>query len=47
MHYIPYNSRKGYHKSPFGAVQAGTEVIFRIILPLNFQVRSARLVIQM
>lgn len=45
MHYIPYNSRKGYHKSPFGAVPAGSEVVFRIILPLDFHVRCARLVV--
>ena len=46
MHYIPYNSRMGYHKSPFGAVPAGSEVFFRIILPIAFCVRSARLVVQ-
>ena len=45
MHYIPYNSRKGYHKSPFGAVRAGAEVVFRIILPLKSQVHCVRLVV--
>ncbi|MEI6578032.1 MAG: glycoside hydrolase family 13 protein [Eubacteriales bacterium] len=46
MHYIPYNSRKGYHKSPFGAVTAGSEVLFRIILPCDFQASNVRLVVQ-
>lgn len=36
MHYIPFNSRKTYHKSPFGAVCAGSKVVFRLILPHSF-----------
>jgi len=46
MHYIPYNSRKGYHKTPFGAVAAGNEVLFRIILPCAFKAGCAWLVVQ-
>lgn len=46
MHYIPYNSRKGYHKSPFGAVAAGSAVAFSVILPLDFQARCVRLVVE-
>lgn len=45
MHYIPYNSRKNYHKSPFGAVAEGSEILFRIILPCKFCAKSARLII--
>ena len=45
MHYIPYNSRKGYHKKPFGAVAAGSEVVFRIILPCDFRAGNVRLVV--
>ncbi len=45
MHYIPYNSRKGYHKSPFGAVAAGSAVMFRIILPLDFHACCVRLLV--
>ncbi len=41
--YIPYNSRKDYHKSHFGAVEAGTEVVFRIVMPRNFSVSAAYL----
>ena len=28
MDFIPYNSRRTYHKSPFGAVREGEEVTF-------------------
>ncbi|HZK38551.1 MAG TPA: glycoside hydrolase family 13 protein [Clostridia bacterium] len=45
MHYIPYNSRKGYHKSPFGAVAAGSAIAFSVILPLDFHARCVRLVV--
>lgn len=34
--YIPYNSSKEYHKYPFGAVESGTKVTFRIVLPRSF-----------
>lgn len=45
MFYIPYNSRKEYHKYPFGAVKAGSETVFRIILPRNLCCRAVWLVI--
>ncbi len=44
--YIPYNSRKDYHKSKFGAVEEGTPVVFRIVMPRNFSVSAAYLVIR-
>lgn len=44
--YIPYNSRKDYHKSKFGAVEEGTPVVFRIVMPRNFSVSAAYLVIK-
>ena len=46
MHYIPYNSRREYHKKPFGAVAAGTEVEMRIVLPREYRAESARLVVR-
>lgn len=33
MFYIPFHSRKEYHKSPFGAAAAGQQLTFRLILP--------------
>ncbi len=45
MDFIPYNSRLSYHKSPFGAVKTGTEVVFRFILPSGFYCESADLII--
>ena len=45
MFYIPYNSRKTYHKFPFGAVSSGSETVFRIVLPRNLCVRAVWLVI--
>ncbi|MDR0531615.1 MAG: glycoside hydrolase family 13 protein [Oscillospiraceae bacterium] len=33
MHHIPYQSRSTLHKTPFGAVAAGTEITFRLVLP--------------
>lgn len=44
--YIPYNSRYEYHKSIFGAVEAGQGLVFRIILPRDFCCSMARLVIK-
>lgn len=41
--YIPYNSRKDYHKSIFGAVEENTSVVFRIVMPRNFSVSAAYL----
>lgn len=37
MEFIPYNSSLTYHKYPFGAVEEGTEVTFRIVLPKSFE----------
>ena len=44
--FIPYNSRKEYHKYPFGAVKEGTEVTFRIVLPKSFGCNTVELVIR-
>jgi len=43
MQYIPYNSRKSYHKTPFGAVAEGTEIVFRVILPRETGAKAVRL----
>lgn len=40
MYYIPYNSRKEYHKSLFGAVEEDTEVIYRVVMPRNLSVSA-------
>ena len=45
MNFIPYNSRHTYHKSPFGAVECGTPVTLRFILPRDCSCRAAWLVI--
>lgn len=45
MHYIPFNSRKSYHKTPFGAVGSGDDVTLRVILPREFQCRAVWLVV--
>lgn len=45
MHYIPYNSRQLYHKSPFGAVAADEEVTFRVILPREVCCRAVSLLL--
>ena len=45
MDFIPYNSRLGYHKSPFGAVCEGEKVTFRIVLPRSICCTGASLVI--
>ncbi len=44
--YIPYNSRKDYHKSRFGAVEENTPVVFRIVMPRIFSVSGAYLAIR-
>ena len=46
MYYIPFNSRKPYHKTPFGAVAAGEEVTFRVILPRELCCRGVRLAVR-
>ncbi len=45
MH-IPYNSRFEYHKSIFGAVRTGQTVVFRIVLPRNYQCNAARFLVK-
>lgn len=45
MHYIPYNSRLPYHKTPFGAVAEGQEITFRVILPREVCCRAVFLVV--
>ena len=45
MH-IPYNSRYEYHKSVFGAVKTKQNVVFRIVLPRNYQCNAARFLIK-
>ncbi|MCR5484131.1 MAG: glycoside hydrolase family 13 protein [Clostridiales bacterium] len=46
MFYIPFNSRKDYHRYPFGAVVSGTEVVFRVVLPRELCCRGVRLIIR-
>ena len=43
--YIPYNSRKDYHKSKFGAVREDDNVVFRIVMPRHFSVSAAYLAV--
>ena len=43
MQFIPFNSRKDYHKSPVGAVSTGEKVIFRIVLPKSEMCSGVRL----
>lgn len=45
MVYIPYNSRKTYHKHPFGAVSSGSEAVFRIIFKREMCCRAVWLVV--
>ena len=44
--YIPFNSRYECHKSIFGAVKTGENLVFRIILPRDFCCTAARLAIK-
>ena len=44
--YIPYNSRYEYHKSVFGAIMTGQNVVFRIVLPRDFCCHHARLAVK-
>ncbi len=45
MDFIPYNSRLGWHKSPFGAVCEGEKVTMRIVLPRDICCTGASLVV--
>ncbi|MBQ2774834.1 MAG: glycoside hydrolase family 13 protein [Clostridia bacterium] len=44
MYFIPFNSRKEYHRFPLGAVASGEKMIFRIVLPRHEQCSAVRLV---
>ena len=46
MEYIPYNSRNTLHKSPFGAVRQGDNIVFKVVLPRNLQCSRVDLVIK-
>lgn len=46
MEHIPYNSRNTLHKSPFGAVREGSNIVFKVVLPRNLQVSHVDLVIK-
>lgn len=41
-----YNSRKLFYKNPFGAVEAGTEITFRIVTPPDLFICSASLMVE-
>jgi len=43
MHHVPYRSRSKIHKTPFGAVAAGEEITFRVVLPRETGCRGVRL----
>lgn len=44
MEHIAFNSRLDYHKSKFGAVRQGEEIVFRLVMPRHFQVSSMYLI---
>lgn len=46
MDYIPYNSRNTLHKSPFGAVREGSNIVFKVVLPRSLQCSGVDLVIK-
>ncbi|MCL2106350.1 MAG: glycoside hydrolase family 13 protein [Oscillospiraceae bacterium] len=41
--FVPYRSRLEWHKSPFGAVKAGAEITFRVVMPRHMRCRGLRL----
>ena len=45
MEHIAYNSRLSYHKSIFGAVREGEEIVFRLVMPRSFQVSAVYLLL--
>lgn len=45
MEHIAYNSRLSYHKSKFGAVREGEEIVFRIVMPRYYQVSAVYLLL--
>lgn len=46
MDFIPYNSRNTLHKSKFGALKQGENVVFKVIMPRSFGVSRVDLVIR-
>ena len=44
--YIPFNSRKSYHKSVFGALRQNESVTFRVVLPREMGCTGVNLVIR-
>ncbi len=46
MDYIPYNSRNSLHKSLFGAVREGENIVFKVVLPRNLMCSRVDLVIK-
>lgn len=43
---VPFDSRKIYYRSPFGAVEQGTEIHFRILLPKTEHIQKAQLCVK-
>ena len=43
---VPFDSRKIYYRSPFGAVEQGTEIHFRILLPKAEHTQKAQLCVK-
>ena len=43
---VPFDSRKIYYRSPFGAVEEGTEIHFRILLPKAEHTQKAHLCVK-
>ena len=43
---VPFDSRKIYHRSPFGAVEEGTKIHFRILLPKAEHTQKAHLCVK-
>ena len=43
---VPFDSRKIYYRSPFGAVEQGTEIHFRILLPKAEHTQKAHLCVK-
>lgn len=46
MDYIPFNSRNTLHKSRFGAVREGDNIVFKVILPRSLQCSGVDLIIK-
>ena len=43
---VPFDSRKIYYRSPFGAVEQGTKIHFRILLPKAEHTQKAHLCVK-